>query len=1265
MANLSEVTNAKMLEELGSRARLGKLFAFFDEPLFANDGPLNWVQSFGARTAGPKIVSLLDLAGSRLPGARHEPLSLQLDLGVLVTDRDLYREGVDTVKLTTLDPLSPSMSRRLVLKLDGTEYRRIPVRLNMHGLATVPLSGLPVGRYSARFEQSESEPISFTVAEYRLAALVATLEDRSFKEDKLHFTLALNSFGHPVEGEVMLELVAQGKRSEHATLICSEGRVSGTFPLKGEGPFSLNVQMVSELSKTATIPISGSRASERTATLFGRLGTEIVGSLLPASSSETDVRGLYLREAGMTNSPFTLERVDSLKAKITARTDAQSLTVVVADPTVVNREKRSTPDAAPSSACYRAGKEHYREGHFSAAIQQFEQGRDEQDRPNCHYAYEIACCYARLGRNHEALAWLRRTIAEGWNRFAQIQNDPSFETLRTEPGFTLLSEGGRREVVFGEVKAGQELEIDVPSPLALVAVGAYLNGKPFEGWSFLVPPPEVEAELKVPESAEPGSQLEIEVRTNRPSGVYLVVKDERLQSSDTPVNRLAGCLKTCVEQAQEAFKPGQCLTTFAELSAPAIHDDIFRDSVFSEVPYGDDSTTDSLFDQAPPARRDSSFWLQSSSGQDPVRRRGLIPREGAPVQQMRAAPLYLGSGAGGANRNRPILEAVSAEPVSEAEGLFDEDFSFCLEAGEDLFGGPEFIRKSVAAAPTVALKPAAAPPPTTQEDPEILYAGILETRDGRVVVKVDLPDNFGQFVVQATVLCGKDWSHRSASCQVKADPYISIEVPPFIHPLDRVRGRLLISPGAKVELYLDDEPQQLNDDNSFLIKPGLYRATVTSAEGQQRSQTRRVNEPGRLKRIVQSVQLLQEGQTLSLADDPSIQSLRVLPGLEKPFQVLVKETANYGHLCCEQTAAKMVSAALMVLSGNDDGEAIFVAGCHRMQSMLLPSGGFSMYPQRGGLDTYWGPKAVYYLLGLAGMEGRKEFSEAMSEALQRSLKMARDSRQVYRITWPAERINDCQSAYWSLRQAGDPKATDFVNRFLAEKLDKVSGKVEFRAQACYAAATLLLSKTRTETALELTNKVMEQLEDGRLYSTYDSVAAIILMNELRRAGIGAGVGATIEIDGRTYNLEEALKMERIEQICCKEKLCMVSVTRLVEESWESFDATVPLRLSLQKDGRAGSSFQAGDALDLKVQLEEGYQTGDLVWVCLPDCLSRLVGGGQVKRFSVDFEGLNEVTIPLAATGVTGEDSQHFAVCVRNMFEEERIGSPGLLKVRIS
>lgn len=1255
MENILEITDSNLVAELGYQAQMGHLFAFFDEPLFAGGAPLGWVQSFADRRSGPRVASLLDISGSSLPGVKHAPLPLNLDLGVLVTDKEIYREGIDTVHLTALDPLSPSTSRRLVVEVDGTELRKVPIRLNLHGMATVPLSHLPVGRYSVWFEDSEAEPINFTVAEYKLASLIATLEEKSFENGQLKFTLALNSFGNPVDGEVRVELTSQGRSSGFISLRCVNGRLQGCLPLKGEGPYSLNLQLVSEPSKTATVALSGTRASERLATVFGRLGSEIEGTLLPQSSSEVSVKGVYLREGATTNTPFALERVDSDKARITVRTDAQTLTIVVADPAVA---RRAGANASSDIACcdfYKSGRQQYREGHYSAALVQLEKGREEQQYPHCNYAYHIARCYAQLNRSQEALAWLRRALADGWNDWQQMEHDAALESLRAEPAFALLCQGGRRELVFHQVEAGQEIEVEIPLTMAFLALGGYVNGKPFEGWSFLLPPSELEVELRLPERVEPGKQLEIEVQSNKPGGVYLLVKDQRLQSADTPSNKLAASLKRCAEEAWKHFTSGDSMRPFQELAAPAQPDFWVQNQLFG----------------APPER----------TGRVVGRRPGLIPRPGAPVELERVvseAPLARPTLAGRRRSGgQPMMMMLRSMPV-ESESLFEfgdivEDYDqpylgeaseelFCVEeSGEDLFGS---VKSASDKASTVLSKKSLAPPaPTTQEDPEVLYSGILETRDGSVAVKIDIPDNFGQYHVEATVLSGGDWSYQSRTCQVSTDLYVSIEVPPFVHPRDRVRGRLLVSSDCTVELYLDEKLQQLDEGFGFEVKTGVYRAVVASSEGDSRTQTRRVDEPGRLTRVVQSVQLLTKGQSISLENDPSTLSLQVLPGLQKPFKTLIKETANYGHLCCEQTAAKMVSAALMVLSGDKDGEAVFIAGYRRMESMFHRSGGFSMYPGRR-LDHWWSPRAVVYLLGLAGLEGNKEFSPAMNEALRCTLDLAQRSRQIYNISWPAAKIEDCQTAYWSLRQSNDPKALAFVTKFIEESLDTLGGRVETRAQACYAAATLLLSRTHISKALELTNRVLDQLDGGRLYSTYDSVAAIVLMNELRRAGIGAGGTGKVEVDGQILSTEEAMKLDRIRQLRCVEKVCAVNVTRLVEESWESFDSTVPIRLSLQKNGQPSSSFQAGDAIDLKIELQQGYQTGDLVWVCLPDSLSRLIGGGQVKRFSVDFEGLNEVTIPLAATGVTGEQGQHFAVCVRNMFEEERVGSPGLLKVRV-
>ena len=120
----------------------------------------------------------------------------------------------------------------------------------------------------------------------------------------------------------------------------------------------------------------------------------------------------------------------------------------------------------------------------------------------------------------------------------------------------------------------------------------------------------------------------------------------------------------------------------------------------------------------------------------------------------------------------------------------------------------------------------------------------------------------------------------------------------------------------------------------------------------------------------------------------------------------------------------------------------------------------------------------------------------------------------------------------------------------------------------------------------------------------------------------------------------------------------------------SFAAGISIAVALEKDGQVSRRFSVGDAIDLRVSLDDGYEKGDLLWVCLPDSLSRILGGGQVKRFSVDFRERDQLRVPLVVTAPTVDESgrtapQHFAACVRNMFEEERTASPGKLMVMVS
>lgn len=1221
------VNNDVLVRELGGQARLGKLFAFFDGSLFRDEGQLGWIKSF-APESGPRVISLLGRRGTSLPGGVCSPVPLELHLATVVSDKDLYRESKDTVQLTVVDPFGPSLSRELLIELDGSEFRRVPVTLNGYGLAQVPLTSLPVGHYTVGLDGLEfGDRTRFEVAEYRLAPLVCSLEQHQLRGSTLSFALELTSFGVPVAGYVFVELSSRGRRVSRLKVMCEGGRLKAEFPLEGDGPFALNVQLEAEPGKTGTVPLPGSRKSERETTVFGRLGSVVVGALLPPDSQTAPVRGIYLQEQSYTNTPFSLERLDDAKARLSCRAAARSVTVVVADPAVpVAGLAAKRPDPRKTCSYYIKAEGLFAKGHFAEARKLLQEGRQAHAQPHGSYAYNIACCYARLGRKEEAVSWLRQALRDGWMDLEHMAADNDLQALHGHQAFEFLCLGGRKTYQFDQLDAGRTVEIDLPGPLAFMAVGAYVKNEPFEGWSFLLPPSRLDLDLCVPAEALPGETLELTVSTNRPSGLRVVVKDSRLLNTDTPRSRLASKLKDCAESASKLF--------------PAQQPSGFADFILSEP-------IDSFWDAPTPPGR-------------PMLRAGLV-RRGA-------------SAARPASNGRPLLnqlslgapaprQAVFEEVFSEGEALFgggNEEMDLFCEAG-DLFDCPQ---PDPPAMSTAVKEPALkVRSETFKDEPEVLYCGVLETRDGKVTLRVPLPDNFAEYLVEVLAVTEGDWQVSQSRCAVKADPYVSLEVPPFVHPGDKVWGRVLTGVDSVVCLKCDGVAVALDQDRRFLVTPGDYEATVTSPTGVTRSCARRVESPGRLRRLVKSVRLLQPGESVALADNPEHLSYRILPGLARPFKTLLSTTADYSHLCCEQTAAKMVSAALIAMGGGKDGEAVFCAGVRRLQSMQLEGGGLQMYPGRGGLDTYWGPKAVIYLLSLKGLVGRDEFSSAMNEALRASLQIATEGQAAYRICWPAGRVEDCQTAYWSVRESGDQSALRFVSEYVRTGLSAEEQAVQRRAQSCYAAATLLHCRSEVETALQLANAVFEQLVDGRLYSTYDSMACIVLMNELKTAGLAGGQG-TVKVNGESMSLEQALRRVEITQVECEDKLCLVEVSKMVEEDWQSFDSTVPIQVSLLRDGRAAGALKLGDAVDLKIDLERGYKTGDLVWVCLPHCLTRLVGGGQVKRFSVDFEGLDSVTISLAATAATQPEGQQFAVCVRNMFEEERVGNLGLLRAKV-
>ena len=384
-----------------------------------------------------------------------------------------------------------------------------------------------------------------------------------------------------------------------------------------------------------------------------------------------------------------------------------------------------------------------------------------------------------------------------------------------------------------------------------------------------------------------------------------------------------------------------------------------------------------------------------------------------------------------------------------------------------------------------------------------------------------------------------------------------------------------------------------------------------------------------------------------------------------------------------------------------DYEAAILVWYKRLKSMYLPKQGFCLYPpEEGGAkkpDTYCAPLGVQHLLNLPASERSGVKQKALLEVLDDIRAMVKDAAAYYKIDSPPQEIKDCHAAYQVLAIGASQKDKDRAATYVRSRLVERSGQtyievadhqpsyrlwgmaVSTREETAYAAAALLATNEPGDLprAIAATNYLTGQLnEEGRLYSTVDTAACLALMIGLRDSGVVTNAEAgRVLLNGQEMRLADALAYAgKVESLRSIEGVLAVQVTSEVIEDWRAFKSQLPVEVRLERKGRSQQRFKVGDELDLVITVPH-YEPGLIAHVCLPDALARVVGGGQVKRFSLDFCEKNALHVPLAAIGTTilsrgpgtgkkdsQANAQHWAVIVRNMFKEEQVGNPGLLQV---
>lgn len=615
--------------------------------------------------------------------------------------------------------------------------------------------------------------------------------------------------------------------------------------------------------------------------------------------------------------------------------------------------------------------------------------------------------------------------------------------------------------------------------------------------------------------------------------------------------------------------------------------------------------------------------------------------------------------------------------------IYGEDSAGPAAYGEDAFG---------VSASTLARSP--------QPATEALYADVVETHDGRLVISFAHPERRDDLEVLVQVVTASGLATARKPLGSETGPRIALSTPQFLHPGDVAVGWVHVDDcpaGTRVAVEHEGRPVPLFDGDRAvdgrlsttraalrfaMPGPGHYLARLESPSARHlpRRETI-VSPPGRLLRRERAVCCLFPGDQWSDDDRPDVVELRVLPNFDGPLDRLLAAVANDEHEG-RVAWATQVFANAVALGTARDARARLVAETTLAAAVRAGS--------RRPLEP--DPNTPAELFDGAVVE-RLRWALAIAapiagESLRASLASLRHAmecvaRERALPSFPPEEPDGSDEAYAAVRFGASSAAQQRAVKLARGRAEwllggsaRDIGAVTRRTEAAYGAATLLIGGGQADErlALRLANRALDELDGtGRLHSAIDSAAAIALLVALRDAHAAwrrKRLFKRLDVDGHAMALQDIpARGRRCRSVCSSELLDVAEQTREHVEDWSRFIGDVAVSCRLETNRLRRDVLAVGEGVNLVVELDDGYRAGDYVSVCLPPCLVWPRGGLSRRHFFADFPGTATVHIPLLAVAVTGSGErgpvpQRFAICIRNTFEQERRGSPGLQAITV-
>ncbi|MBN1889479.1 MAG: hypothetical protein JW850_15905 [Thermoflexales bacterium] len=268
-----------------------------------------------------------------------------LALLTAVTDRKIYKPGDDAV-IFIVAPDAAGGEAAIEIQLGGQKMYEATAALNQDGLALHTYPDVKEGEYMVIVKTPSPPPPSgrpggrgsvaectFSVAEFTLSPLIATLQKHAYEKQRLSFTLQVLLLSVPYTGELEFGLQCQvcGERVVATQKVqAKDGLAEGDFDLSGHGgPF--HVQLTTPDGNTASVSFPGTGAAERERIRINPLGKLVDAGLLPWEGAQP-VRSFYIGPGAVDMTPLMLESAHADRGRLQVAAELSAAQMVTFDP---------------------------------------------------------------------------------------------------------------------------------------------------------------------------------------------------------------------------------------------------------------------------------------------------------------------------------------------------------------------------------------------------------------------------------------------------------------------------------------------------------------------------------------------------------------------------------------------------------------------------------------------------------------------------------------------------------------------------------------------------------------------------------------------------------------------------------------------------------------------------------------------------------------------------------------------------------------------